>query len=190
MQAVFSLSAAAPVACTNSKTAQAPVQAKAVAPRMAVAPKAAVSNVVSARQMLVWEPTNNKFFETLSFLPPLTDDQISKQIDYIVNNGWTPCLEFAEAESAYIKDVNNVRFGPVSAGYYDNRYWTMYKLPMFGCTDPSQVLNEIDNATRSFPDAYIRICGFDSIRQTQCASFLVHRPDSAFDYRHPDERSR
>jgi len=35
----------------------------------------------------------------------------------------------------------------------------MYKLPMFGCTDPSQVLTEINNATRAFPDAYIRICG-------------------------------
>jgi hypothetical protein len=23
--------------------------------------------------------------------------------------------------------------------YYDNRYWTMWKLPMFGCTDPIQV---------------------------------------------------
>lgn len=27
-------------------------------------------------------------------------------------------------------------------GYYDNRYWTMYKLPMFGCTDASQVCAE------------------------------------------------
>ena len=44
------------------------------------------------------------------------------QIDYIVGNGWTPCLEFSDAESAYVKNVNNVRFGPVSAGYYDNRY--------------------------------------------------------------------
>jgi hypothetical protein len=60
MQAVFSISAAAPVACANVKAAQAPIQVKAVAPRMAVAPKAAVSNVVSARQMLVWEPVNNK----------------------------------------------------------------------------------------------------------------------------------
>lgn len=190
MQAVFSISAAAPVACANVKAAQAPMQVKAVAPRMAVAPKAAVSNVVSARQMLVWEPSNNKFFETLSFLPPLTDDQISRQIDYIVNNGWTACLEFANEEDAYVKNVNNVRFGPVSAGYYDNRYWTMYKLPMFGCTDPSQVLTEISNATRAFPDAYIRICGFDSIRQTQCASFLVHRPASANDFREPNERSK
>ncbi len=32
----------------------------------------------------------------------------------------------------------------------------MYKLPMFGCSDPSQVLAEIANATKTFPDAYIR----------------------------------
>lgn len=65
----------------------------------------------------------------------------------------------------------------------------MYKLPMFGCTDAGQVLREISNATRSFPDAYIRICGFDAIRQTQCASFLVHRPARSNDYRRPEERS-
>ncbi len=29
-------------------------------------------------------------FETLSFLPPLTTDQISKQVDYIVQNGRVP----------------------------------------------------------------------------------------------------
>ena len=66
----------------------------------------------------------------------------------------------------------------------------MYKLPMFGCSDAGHVLNEIDNATKAFPDAYIRVCGFDSIRQTQCASFLVHRPRSANDYRDPEDRSR
>jgi ribulose-bisphosphate carboxylase small chain len=191
MQAVCSSLATTPVACASAaKAAQAPVQAKAaVATRVAVAPKAAFSNAAVTKQMLVWEPENNKYFETLSFLPPLTDDQISKQVDYIVNNGWTPCLEFADAEHAYVKNVNNVRFGPVSAGYYDNRYWTMYKLPMFGCTDPSQVLTEIANAANSFPEAFIRICGFDSVRQVQCASFLVRRPPSAKDYREPSQRS-
>ena len=28
-------------------------------------------------------------FETFSFLPPLTDAEISRQVDYIVNNGWS-----------------------------------------------------------------------------------------------------
>ena len=41
-----------------------------------------------------------QFFETFSFLPPLKADEISKQVDYITRNGWTPCLEFAEPEQA------------------------------------------------------------------------------------------
>lgn len=26
------------------------------------------------------------------------------QVDYITRNGWTPCLEFAEADQAYVSD--------------------------------------------------------------------------------------
>lgn len=77
-----------------------------------------------------------RFFETLSFLPPLTDGQIAKQVDYIVANNWTPALEFTDAEDAYVASTNTVRFhdnGPCN--YYDNRYWTMWRLPMFGCND-------------------------------------------------------
>ena len=51
----------------------------------------------------------------------------------------------------------------------DNRYWTMWKLPMFGCTDPGQVLKEISNCERAFPDAYVRLVAFDPIRQVQVA---------------------
>lgn len=51
-----------------------------------------------------------RFFETFSYLPPLNDEQISRQVDYIVNNGWTPCLEFADAGTAYIANTNIVRF--------------------------------------------------------------------------------
>lgn len=35
-------------------------------------------------------PSCCRMFETLSFLPPLTTDQISKQVDYIVQNGRVP----------------------------------------------------------------------------------------------------
>ena len=78
----------------------------------------------------------------------------------MVRNNWTPCLEFSDPEQAYISNTNTVRMGPVAAGYYDNRYWTMWKLPMFGCTDGSQVLKEIAGCTKSFPDAYIRYVFF------------------------------
>ena len=33
-----------------------------------------------------------RMFETFSYLPPLSDREISKQVDYIVNNGWSECL--------------------------------------------------------------------------------------------------
>ncbi len=36
---------------------------------------------------------------------------------------------------------------------------------MFGCTDSGQVLREIDNCTRAFPGAYIRLVAFDNKRQ-------------------------
>ena len=52
-----------------------------------------------------------------------------------------------------------------------------------------QVLTEIQNATKSFPNAYIRLVAFDNVRQVQVSSFLVHRPSSAKDFRAPEARS-
>jgi ribulose-bisphosphate carboxylase small chain len=144
--------------------------------------------VAKANRMMVWRPDNNKMFETFSYLPPLSDDQIARQVDYIVNNGWTPCLEFSEPENAYVKSTNCDRMGAVSSNYFDNRYWTLWKLPMFGCTDPVQVLREIDNATKAFPNAYIRMSAFDANRQVQVASMLVHRPTSAKDWKPVNQR--
>ena len=130
-----------------------------------------------------------QFFETFSFLPALSADEISKQVDYMVRNAWTPCLEFSEPENAYIASTNTIRFGAVSAGYQDNRYWAMWKLPMFGCNDGSQVLKEITECTKAFPKAYIRLVAFDASRQVQVAGFLVHRPAGATEFRQPGERS-
>lgn len=74
-------------------------------------------------------------------------------------------------------------------GYYDNRYWTMWKLPMFGCSDPHQVLAEIDACKRAFSDSYIRLVAFDNIAQCQTIGFLVHRPARSTDYCLPEQRS-
>jgi ribulose-bisphosphate carboxylase small chain len=64
----------------------------------------------------------------------------------------------------------------------------MYKLPMFGCTDASQVLSEIQAAVKSFPKAYIRLVAFDADKQVQVAGMLVHRPTES-DIQKPAERS-
>ncbi|CAH2080611.1 unnamed protein product [Thlaspi arvense] len=60
-------------------------------------------------------------------------------------------------------------------GYYDGRYWTMWKLPMFGCNDSSQVLNEIQECKRTYPNAYIRCLAFDNKHQGQCMAFIIQK---------------
>ena len=164
-------------------------RASRLAPANAAWSKKTVSNGIKTRQMMVWQPFNNKFFETFSYLPPLSDNEIARQVDYITGNGWTPCLEFADSETAYVGSDSSIRFGAVSSGYQDNRYWVFWKLPMFGCTDPNQVLNEVNNCRRAFPDCYIRLVAFDAIRQVQITGFLVHRPPSARDSKTPDKRA-
>jgi Ribulose bisphosphate carboxylase, small chain len=74
-------------------------------------------------------------------------------------------------------------------GYYDNRYWTMWKLPMFGCNDPNQVLQETTACKRAFPECYIRLVAFDNIAQCQTIGFLVNRPSRASEFKKPQNRS-
>ena len=118
----------------------------------------------------VWPPEGLKKFETLSYLPPLTREQLIKEVEYLIRNGWVPCLEFE------VKDGFVYRQNHHSPGYYDGRYWTMWKLPMYGCTDAIQVIKELDEAIKAYPHAFIRIIGFDNKRQVQCISFIAYLP--------------
>ncbi|CAI5525726.1 unnamed protein product [Closterium sp. Naga37s-1] len=128
-----------------------------------------VSNSSRVSCMKVWSPINNPRFETLSYLPALSEDMIAKQIRYMLKNGWVPCLEF-DASGVVYRENNS---GP---GYYDGRYWTMWKLPLFGCSDASQVLRELAECKASYPGCYIRVLGFDNVQQVQCMSFIAHKP--------------
>ncbi|CAL4907067.1 unnamed protein product [Urochloa decumbens] len=127
-----------------------------------------VSNGGRIRCMQVW-PVGIKKFETLSYLPPLSQDELLKQMDYLIRNNWIPCLEFSKVGFVYRENAR-------SPGYYDGRYWTMWKLPMFGCTDATQVYAELEEAKKAYPDCYIRILGFDNVRQVQCIMFIAYKP--------------
>eukprot|EP00270_Netrium_digitus_P018956 TRINITY_DN731_c0_g2_i6.p1 TRINITY_DN731_c0_g2~~TRINITY_DN731_c0_g2_i6.p1 ORF type:complete len:174 (+),score=20.87 TRINITY_DN731_c0_g2_i6:165-686(+) len=128
-----------------------------------------VSNGSRVNCMKVWNPIGNPRFETLSYLPPLSDTAIAKEIEYMISKGWIPCLEF-DASGVVYREYNS---GP---GYYDGRYWTMWKLPLFGCTDSTQVLKELAECKAAYPQAFIRILGFDNVRQVQCVSFIAYKP--------------
>nr|ACQ90229.1 TuMV resistance protein-like protein [Brassica rapa subsp. chinensis] len=91
---------------------------------------------------------------------------------YLLRNKWIPCVEF-ELEHGFV-----YREHGSTPGYYDGRYWTMWKLPLFGCTDSAQVLKEVQECKTEYPNAFIRIIGFDNNRQVQCISFIAYKPPS------------
>ncbi|KAL0339956.1 UNVERIFIED_CONTAM: Ribulose bisphosphate carboxylase small chain, chloroplastic [Sesamum calycinum] len=131
--------------------------------------KNTVSNGSRTCCMKTWNPINNKKFETLSYVPPLSEESIAKEIDYMIKKGWIPCIEFDEVGYVYRENSR-------MPNYYDGRYWTLWKLPMFGCTDSSQILNEIQECRQAYPNAYIRCLAFDNVKQAQCMAFLIQKP--------------
>ncbi len=95
-----------------------------------------------------------------SFLPDLTDEQISKQVEYCLSRGWAIGVEYTDDP------------------HPRNTFWEMFGNPMFDLKDPKGVMIELDACRKQFPDHYIRFNAFDSTRgfETVTMSFIVNRP--------------
>ena len=59
-----------------------------------------------------------------------------------------------------------------------NTYWEMFGMPMFDLKDPAGIMLEINNCRKTFPNHYIRVTAFNSIRgvESPTMSYLVNRP--------------
>ena len=95
-----------------------------------------------------------------SFLPDLTDEQITKQIQYALNKSWAVSIEFTDDP------------------HPRNSYWEMWGLPLFDLKDPAAVLFEINMARKAKPNFYIKVCCFDNSRTVESCvlSYIVQRP--------------
>jgi ribulose-bisphosphate carboxylase small chain len=71
---------------------------------------------------------------------------LAKEVDYLIRNKWIPCVEFELEHGFVYREHGN------TPGYYDGRYWTMWKLPLFGCTDSAQVLKEVEECKKEYPE--------------------------------------
>jgi len=95
-----------------------------------------------------------------SFLPDLTDAQITAQLQYALDRGWAIGIEYTDDP------------------HPRNTYWEMYGNPMFDLKDPAGILVEIQGCRKTFPNHYVRVTAFDSTRgwETPRMSFIVNRP--------------
>jgi len=97
---------------------------------------------------------------TFSYLPDLSDEQITKQIQYALENGWPISIEYTDDP------------------HPRNTYWEMWALPMFDVHDAAPIMDELAKAREAHPDEYIKIEAYDARlgRQTTALSFIVNRP--------------
>jgi ribulose-bisphosphate carboxylase small chain len=99
----------------------------------------------------------SRMMGTFSYLPQMTPEQIRKQVEWIVKNGWNPAIEHVEPENAM------------------DSYWYMWKLPMFGETDVDRILAELESCHKANPDNHVRLLGYDNFKQSQGANMVVYR---------------
>ncbi len=95
-----------------------------------------------------------------SFLPALTDTQITAQIKYALSRGWALSVEYTDDP------------------HPRNTYWEMFSAPMFDLKDPAGILMEVNNCRKTFPNHYIRVMAFSSVRgvESPTMSYIVNRP--------------
>ena len=94
---------------------------------------------------------------TFSYIPEMDADQVRKQVQYIVNQGWNPAIEHTEPE------------------YAASHYWYMWKLPMFGETDVDAILKEVEACHAAHPNNHVRLLGFDNFAQSAGAAMVIYR---------------
>jgi ribulose-bisphosphate carboxylase small chain len=109
---------------------------------------------------MLTNPTGRITQGQFSFLPDLTDAEISMQIEYGLNKGYAWSVEYTDDP------------------HPRNTYWEMYGMPMFDLKDAAGVLMELNGCRKAFPNHYIRMMAFDSTRgvETIVMSFIVNRP--------------
>lgn len=97
---------------------------------------------------------------TFSYLPELTDEEITQQVAYALDQGWPCSVEFTDDP------------------HPRNSYWEMWGLPMFDLADPAGVLYEVKECRKAYPNHYIRLNAYDARygRQTTALQFIVQRP--------------
>ena len=95
-----------------------------------------------------------------SFLPDLTDAQITAQLEYALKKGWAIGIEYTDDP------------------HPRNTYWEMFGNPMFDLKDAAGALMEITSARKTFPSQYIRVTAFDATRgvESPTMSYIVNRP--------------
>lgn len=97
--------------------------------------------------------------ETFSYLPELDALEVRAQVEWILERGMVVAIEHTERPDPYA------------------HYWSLWRLPLFDVRDAETVLGAVGECRRAHPGSYVRLNGYDPVRQGQVSSFVVQRPE-------------
>ena len=109
---------------------------------------------------MMTNPTGRVTQGQFSYLPDLTDEEITMQVEYGLSRGYAWSVEYTDDP------------------HPRNTYWEMFGMPMFDLKDAAAVMMELHNCRNTFGAHYIRLMAFDSTRGVEsiAMSFIVGRP--------------
>lgn len=94
----------------------------------------------------------------VTYLPAMEREELEAQVRWAVDGGLIPAVEYTDRPAG-------------------KSYWSMWKLPLFGVTDPSAIAAEIDACAAEHPGWWIRLVGYDPAHGGLGTAFIVVRPD-------------
>ena len=109
---------------------------------------------------MMTNPTGRLTQGQFSFLPDLTDAEITLQIEYGLRKAYAWSVEYTDDP------------------HPRNTYWEMYGNPMFDLKDASAILTEVNACRKTFPNHYVRVTAFDATQGVESVqmSYIVNRP--------------
>ena len=99
----------------------------------------------------------SKRFEAFSYLPPMDETQVRRQLQRVADKGWDVMVEHVEPENA------------------GDGYWYMWKLPLFGERDVDTILAEAKACHDANPGHHVRLSAIDRKAQTMAFGLVVYR---------------
>ena len=95
-----------------------------------------------------------------SLLADLTDEQIRKQIEYCIRQGFAVGVEYTDDP------------------HPRNCYWELWGLPLFDIPDAATIMYEIAEARKAHPNKYLKVNAFNNARgvESTALSFIIQRP--------------
>ena len=91
-----------------------------------------------------------------SFLPDLTDEEISAQVQYALDNEWSLAVEHTDDP------------------HPRNTYWAMWGEPMFDLKDAAGVMMEVKACREANPQRYVKVLAFDANKGFETDPHVVH----------------